>query len=108
MINYKLEIKEIRVIFVNDSMPDYVKFVDGMIYAESGNITLSQKITATVPTVNVEDYKLYSTLTEQQALEIFENAIDPDYYNLVKTELESSLNRIFSHQFPYNKPLPWI
>jgi hypothetical protein len=88
-------------------MPDYVKFIDGILYAETGNVILSQKITATVPTIIVENYKPYSTLTELEVTTMFENAIDPDYYILIKGELEASINDIFSNQFPYVNPLPW-
>jgi hypothetical protein len=108
MVNYRLEVKEIRVIFVDNTMPDYVKFIDGILYAESGDVTLSQKITATVPTINVANYKPYSTLTKLEVTAMFENAIDPDYYVLIKGELETNINNIFTNQFPYVKPLPWI
>jgi hypothetical protein len=108
MINYSFKPTEIRVIFVNESMPDYVKFIDGIVYAEKDGITLFQEVKICVPTVDVDNYVDYSSLTEEEVIQMFENAIDPDYYNVIKDRLASELNDIFINQFPYVKPLPWL
>lgn len=108
MINYTLTIDKIELIYVNESMPDYVKFMFGILSAENLGITMSMKITSTVPTIDVQHYIPYPDLTEQQALDIFYASIDPDYYQLCKDELSNQINEVFTNQNQYVKPLPWL
>jgi hypothetical protein len=108
MINYTLSIYKIELIFVDEAMPDYVKFIYGFITGEKNGISLSRNITSTVETIDVVNYIPYDDLTEQQALDIFSSSIDPDYYALLESELATNIEEIYTNQFPYTKPLPWL
>lgn len=108
MINYTLKIYEIRLIYVNEQMPDYVKFIDGILSGEENGITFTQKIFSTVATVDVTNYIPYEMMTEQQALNIFYESIDPAYYDLLKLEIANNIQQVYTDQYPYIKPLPWI
>lgn len=108
MTNYTLTIDKIELIYVNETMPDYVKFMFGILTAESQGITMSMEITSTVPTIDVQHYIPYPNLTEQEALDIFNASINPDYYQLCKNELAGEIDRVFTSQNQYVKPLPWL
>lgn len=108
MTNYTITIYKIELIYVNESMPDYVKFMFANLTAESKGITMSMIITSTVPTIDVKNYIPYPDLTEQQALDIFNASIDPDYYTLCKNELALQIDQVFTNQNQYVKPLPWL
>ncbi len=88
-------------------MPDYIKFIDGIIYAEKNGIELYSKIESIVPTIDVLNYIPFSDITKDYAMDIFTSSINEDYLNLVKLELENKLNAVFTKQHPYVKELNW-
>jgi len=109
MINYTLKIYKIELIYVSESMPDYVKYITGTLTGEENGISFYQEIISTVATVDVVNYIPYEQLTEQEALNIFYESIDPDYYNLVKSQIASTIASVYTpYQMPYTKPLPWL